>query len=104
MMNEETATQALQWLARSMNPMNRLKIMIGAYDFCIGADGVYFKFRMCRKANICKIGYNEGLDLFSMQFIKRGKTADKVVHDMGTIFCEDMKAHFEEFTGLYSSM
>ena len=104
MMNKETAEQGLQWLTMSRNPLNRLRAMVGAYDFSLGFDGVFFKFKMCRKANICKIGYNEGLDMFTMTFYKRDKFGiDTVVNDIGDIYCDNMKECFERYTGLYLS-
>ena len=99
-MEKNTAEQALQWLTQSRNPINRLRAMVGAYDFSLGYDGVFFKFRMCRKANICKIGYNEGADLFTMTFYKRGKS-DIITKDFGDVYCDNMKECFERYTGLY---
>lgn len=105
MMNKETATQALEWLTMSRNPFNRLTAMVGASRFSLGLDSVYFRFKMCRKANCCKLGYNAGKDLFTMAFYKIDKYGNyQVAKDFEEVFCEDMKEIFENYTGLYLSL
>ena len=100
-MTREQANIALVQLTGRHNPMNTLAAMIGAKNFVVGSLGVSFRFKMCRKANGCRIELDEGLDLYNLVFLKcspkRGYNEVKVING---VYCDQLKPIFEEFTGL----
>lgn len=84
--------------------VNKLKAMIGAYDFAYSNKDLFFqfKFKGCKKANICRITYDLGRDLFNMEFFKYGKNIPlKEMDRLNGLFTEDLIRIFEETTGLY---
>lgn len=104
---------ALQQLTRRPNPYGALKAMIGAGYFVQSQEDnfVHFRFKMCRKASICKIQYDASQDLYNMSFTKIKKTRDKlvpqlckeeyiVVKEYNGVMCDQLRELFEEFTGL----
>ena len=106
-------TLALQQLTNRPNPYGVLKAMIGAAYFVQSQEenSIRFSFKMCRKASVCKIQYDAGLDLYNMSFIKIRKIRDKlipyfcteesiIVKEYKEIMCDQLKGLFEEFTGL----
>lgn len=106
-------TLALQQLTHKPNPYGVLKAMIGAGYFVHSQEDnfIRFRFKMCRKASICKIQYDSGFDLYNLSFFKTRKIRDKlipqfyteetvVVKEYKEIMCDQLKELFEEFTGL----
>lgn len=104
---------ALQQLTRRPNPYGVLKATIGAGYFVQSQEDnfIHFRFKMCRKASICKIQYDASQDLYNMSFTKVKKTRDKLVPQLYTeesivvqeykeIMGDQLKELFEEFTGL----
>lgn len=111
MTNTQTISAADETL-RQLGGANKLKIMIGAHDFYSENEGMtlYFRFKMCEKANVCKITIN-GSDLYNVEFIKRGRLNVKTLEVpskrtgyYSDIHCEDLKKIIEDFTGLFLSL
>lgn len=88
-------------LIAQLGGIGRLRAMIGAYNFLNIENGLSFKFKLCEKANYCVIKYNEGSDLYNMEFLKiRGnKVESKKLYE--GLYAEDLIQTFEMFTGLY---
>lgn len=92
-----------------MGGAHRLMAMVGADSFVYGETDyegykqpmVYFRFKMNRKMNVCKVIYHHGKDTYIMQFLKVGKNGMKVVKEYTDVFCDDLISLFESTTGLY---
>jgi hypothetical protein len=84
---------------------NRLSIMTGATNPAYSDKEHYFSFRfkMCKKANYCKIALTP-LDTCNIEFGKIHGMNYKVVEDINGAYAEDLKPIFERFTGLYLSL
>ena len=82
---------------------NRIKAMLGAYDFSCLEKGVSFRFKMCRKTNYLEISLN-GWDLYDLKFgkIKETKLGPKfeIVEEFKDAYAEDLSQIFESVTGL----
>lgn len=106
---------ALQQLTHKPNPYNVLSVMIGAKEFIKSdkEDFIQFQFAMCKKASICRLQYDSGLDLYNMVFskIKRQRVnycpgvafynqSVETVKEFKGLVCDQLKEVFEEFTGL----
>ena len=102
-MNETIKTMISQFCVTT----NRLVAMIGAHDFIYSNKENYFafKFKLCRKANYCKLIYNEGPDLYTMEFYKAVKSGlvytYKKVKVIDGLYFDMLRETFEEYTGLY---
>ena len=75
-------------------------MMIGAKAAVHGEKDLSFRFPMCKKANVCRIEYDEGMDLYNMTFSKMRKYEVKEVETFPMLYAEDLKITFEGFTGL----
>ena len=110
---------ALQQLTQRPNPHNVLSIMIGARDFIKSDKDNYiqFRFSMCKKASVCKLQYDEGLDLYNMIFSKAKRhridyapgvsfynQTWETVKEFNELQFDQLKEVFERFTGLYLSI
>lgn len=86
----------------------RLKAFVGANSFVCGEteyDGfkqpaVWFKFKMNRKMNVCRVIYEAGKDLYVVQFIKTTTKDFKIVKEFNEVYAEDLIPLFENTTGL----
>jgi hypothetical protein len=104
-MNEEDYTMRIahDMISQFCGSTNALITMLGATNLIYDKKhySFRFKFKMCRKANCCVLTYNEGQDLYEMQFYKMSKTADfKRVEMFEGLYCDMLKETFENFTGL----
>lgn len=90
------AKLVLKQLTGRNNPINTLVAMIGASNFVSGGNDISFKFKMCRKANILKIEYDSGSDMYNMVFYRNGSEVKR----FDQVFNDGMKEIFERFTGL----
>jgi hypothetical protein len=101
-MNEIIKTMIAQFC---VNP-NRLVAMIGANSFVYNNETnlISFKFKMCKVANVCRLSYMSGVDLYKMEFLKIRGIDIKEVKTFEEIYAEDLKRFFEEFTGLRISL
>lgn len=109
-MTTEHTKQIASTILQQMGGSRKLQAMIGSNQFTCGEkeyDGfvqpyVMFNFKMNRKMNWCKVIYEEGKDLYVMQFInQRGMKSPSVVKEYTNVFAEDLIPNFEETTGLY---
>lgn len=91
-------------LLSQLGGISRLRIMIGACNFLKVENGISFKFKLCKKANYCVIKYNEGKDLYDMEFLQIKEESVDSKKTITDLFGEDLKPVFEEFTGLYLSL
>jgi hypothetical protein len=82
--------------------------MTGACNMSYSNDKneFYFKFKLCKKANYCRLKYNSGLDLYTMEFNKyNSRTSDfKQVEQFDGLYSDQLKSIFESFTGLRLSL
>lgn len=99
---KEIAETIVQQLA---GHWGRLSIMTGACYPAYSDKEHYFSFRfkMCKKANYCKIKLNS-LDTYDIEFGKVWGDKYKVVEEIEGIYCDGLKSMFERFTGLYLSL
>lgn len=102
-MTKEQAITTLTQLTGRKNPFNTLKVMIGASNFCVGPDGVGFKFKMCRFANYCLIRLN-GADTYDMSFIRVRGFEMKDTKRFDSLYFYNLKETFEQETGLRLSL
>ena len=97
--------QIAQTIVQQMGGFSRLKAMVGANDFSYGAidhEGyaqpyAQFKFKMNPKLKSCRVIYDEGLDLYIMQFL--GRTG-KIHKELNEVYCDELIKNFETTTGL----
>jgi hypothetical protein len=106
---------ALNQLTLSKNPIGKLGLFLGTKNVYHDQkrNQVGFNFKMCKKASVCNIYYDEGKDLYRMEFRKRKRIqialgiydydyeTVKVFED---VYCDQLKEIFESFTGLYLSL
>ena len=110
----------LSQLCLAENPLNRLKVMIGARDFIHSNGGRTIEFKFSAKANeginFCRITLNHS-DLYDMEFIKihrqpslkrsiaGAKQKDPTtIEEYQDVYADRLKDLFEETTGLYLSL
>lgn len=101
-MTKEQAIICLKQLTGRNNPLNVLKAMLGA-KVAASDNGVAFTFKMCKKANVCRIALN-GNDIYDVTFSRFRAFEEKEVQKFNDIFAEDLKGIFENFTGLRVSL
>jgi len=97
--------QIAQTIVQQMGGFSRLKAMVGANDFSYGAidhEGyaqpyAQFKFKMNTKLKSVKVIYDEGRDLYIMQFL--GRTG-KIHKELDGVYCDELVKNFETTTGL----
>lgn len=90
-------------IALQLGGIERISIMVGAFDYILTGHGIGFKFRGSRKANWVEIEYNEGTDLYRMEFEKINlKSWDLVSHveTFDSVQSSELIRLFEETTGL----
>lgn len=84
---------------------NRLSAMVGAKNFLADKNSLKFNFKMCKKANICKITLNIQ-DLYDVEFFKFSNKTFKCSKTgcFENVFAEDLNRFFENFTGLKTQL
>ena len=105
MTNKEKAETILRQLTRSDNPFGVLTVMAGCGIYGYDKDSVSFRFKGCKKANICKICI-EADDTYSLTFFKIGvkDLSLNVSGNFSGIYADGLKGVFEDFTGLMLSL
>lgn len=104
-MNQEQADTAIQQLTmNTRNPYGALRLMIGAENFVYGKDGVSFRFKMCRKAQFCRVELDEGADLYNLVFIRLRNYELTETGRFEGLYFDQLKDTFERFTGLTLSV
>lgn len=100
-MDKEQADTAIQQLTMNKsNPYGALKLMVGAENFVYGKDGVSFRFKMCRKAQFCRVELDEGADLYNLVFIRLRNYELTETGRFDGLYFDQLKDTFERFTGL----
>ncbi len=99
------AETTLNQLTLSHNGYNRLKAMIGAYDFVTVKNGIQFKFKGCRAVNTLTIVL-EADDTYTLEFwkIRRSAWNCQMVNKITDMYAADLKDCFEDFTQLRVSL
>ncbi len=100
------ATTTLNQLTNSNNGINRLSVMVGGKHFVHSDNFVQFKFPAMKhgaRFNFCKITLNAD-DTYTMRFSKIVKHEETKVVETSGLYCDMIKANFEETTGLYLSL
>lgn len=104
-MNKEQADTAISQLTmNTRNPYGALRLMIGAENFGYGKDGVHFRFKMCRKAQFCRVELDEGADLYNLVFIRMRNYELTETERFNGLYFDQLKEVFERFTGLTLSV
>ena len=108
----ETARTALKLFGGT----SVMKAMLGAKDiFYSNEDNSFqFKFKGSKTANYFKMSYDEGKDLFNLEFGKISKKKDKdlgimlpdykVVKILEGVYIDQVIELFEKITGLYTRL
>ncbi len=94
---------ALQQLTCSDTPVRILKMLVGSTHVHAGPEKTEFTFKMCAKANVCRIEYTVN-DTYKMTFLQIVGLKLMVVEVFDEIFFDGLKGVFESFTGLYLSL
>jgi hypothetical protein len=122
--DNETAKRIGDTIIAQMGGYGKLQSMTGANNFTYSRNGeMTFHFKSCKKAQVCRITYLEGKDLYKMEFIKIpkvkkeniGENDERVyfmtvtqppvtVETFDDLFNDQLKPIFEEFTGLRLSL
>ncbi len=94
---------ALQQLCCSEAPVRVLKTLVGSTHVHAGPEKAEFTFKMCRKADVCRIEYTVN-DTYKMAFFKSDGMEQVEVEVFDGLFFDDLKCVFESFTGLFLSL
>lgn len=92
-------------ILRQLGGVGRLSAMIAASSFSDHGDALSFKFKGCRKYNVCKVTlapddtYTVELRHFSLRTLK-----DKNEVSFSGIYADNLKNLIESETGLYLSL
>jgi len=94
----------------------RMKAMLGAYNFSYSDKDMSFQFMFkgSKKASLFKISYDDGQDLFNLEFGKIGRKKDKELgiysmfynktEEIEGVYVDQVVDIFEKVTGLYTSL
>ena len=107
-MDKQNIQDIATTIIAQMGGAGRLKTFVGANSFGCGEieyDGfkqpmTWFKFKMNRTMNVCRVIYEEGKDLYVVQFIKATIKGLKIVKEFTDVYAEDLIPLFENTTGL----
>jgi hypothetical protein len=107
-MSNSTATpdtSIAQETCKQMGGTRRLMAMVGGKNFL--SDGAAFSFRFTGqnkiKANYLKVTLNS-LDTYDMEFGRVHGDSYKIMATLNNVYGDQLKAIFEEKTGLYLSL
>jgi len=101
---QESTNYVAEEILHQLGGSNKLKIMIGAYDFISSSTGLgalHFKFKAqaANKSNFCKIILNEN-DTYSMELGRIYGKQYKVISTFNELYVGDLKELFEQETNL----
>lgn len=84
---------------------NKFKMMVGGTNFGSAETYLKFDFKMCKKANKCKIILTPR-DVYKVEFYKLNKrTFDcPKVETFENVYFDQLQSIFTEYTGLYTSL
>lgn len=80
-----------------------LQNMVGAKNFVESENSIQFRFKSCKKANICRI-YLDLNDTYTVEFYKLSKFECPMVQIYDNVYGDQLTSIFEKFTGLYLSL
>lgn len=84
---------------------NRAFFMMGAHSLTdMGADGLRFKVRGSKKANVIVVKYDEGWDLYTVRAFRARGLEFKQVGEFSQVYADNLHGILEELTGLYTSL
>ena len=105
-MNDD-AKKIAEEIIRQLGGQNKLHAMIGACEFmvCNDPSTLRFRFKGCRKCNVCTVMYDAGYDQYNVTFYKSSLNGSLyMVRGIDGVFAENLKQTFEQFTGMYLSL
>ena len=93
-------------LIQQLGGAGQLRAMLGTTLLAVDENSVTFNFRMCRRANHCRVTYVPGLDLYRMEFFLMGARyiTCKVVASFDQVYADQLRGLFENTTGLRMSL
>jgi hypothetical protein len=77
----------------------RALFMIGASQLVADHDSLRFRFKMCPKANVITIRLDAD-DTYTVEFHKVRGLNSKLAHSVSGVYCDQLHATIEAFTGL----
>lgn len=94
-----------QTILAQLGGMNRLTAMVGVELFLDRGNGVSFKFKGSRKANVCQITLDAS-DTYTvkMQKFQPRKLTITDVYESDGIYADQLIDTFEQQTGLYLTL
>lgn len=98
-----TAVPVAETIIQQLGGQSRLRVMVNAKDFVATDNGLMFRFSGCRKANKVRITLNS-MDTYDVEFFKIKKFTFETAAKFEHIYNVDLKAVFEDETGLYLSI
>jgi hypothetical protein len=99
-------SEITETIITQMGGVGRLVKFTGAYNFIDHGNGLSFKFDNVtdKKINYCKVTYDEGEDLYNLEFgFIRGLNYKKV-KEMEGIYFDQLIDIFEEETRMYLTL
>ena len=101
-----TAYPVADTMIAQLGGAGQLRAMLGTTLMAVDENSVCFNFRMVKKTNRCKVTYNPGLDLYSVDFylLNARCTSCKLVQSYSMVYADQLKAVFEGYTGLRMSL
>ena len=101
-----TAYPVADTMIAQLGGAGQLRAMLGTTLMAVDENSVCFNFRMCRRANRCRVTYVPGLDLYSMDFylLNARKATCKLVESYSQVYADQLKGLFESTTGLRMSL
>ncbi len=93
-------------LIAQLGGAGQLRAMLGTTLLAVDENSVTFNFRMVRKANRCRVTYQPGLDLYSVEFFLMSArcTSCKLVETYSQVYADQLRSLFESATGLRMSL
>ena len=101
-----TAYPVADTLIAQLGGAGQLRAMLGTTLMAVDENSVTFNFRMVKKTNRCKVTYNPGLDLYSVDFylLNARCTSCKLVESFDQVYADQLRSLFESTTGLRMSL
>ncbi len=102
----EQQQQISQTIIDYLGGFGQLQAMINAKYFMTTDDpaGIRFQFSGSKKANICKITYEPGLDTYKFELFRYTRVRYAhcpVIYELEGVYADLLKPTFEQETGLY---
>jgi hypothetical protein len=100
-----TITACAATILEQIGGAPRLQAMLGTRKVLCSDQAITFDFKMCRRANHCRITYCPGSDLYSVEFLRVGpKTGCRTISTHAGIYADCLRRLFESETGLRMSL